>query len=93
MIKWLSENPAKLIGKETSKGKIAVGFDADLVVFDDEKEFTVTENLIQHRHKITPYLNESLYGVVEQTFIAGKKVYDKGAFTELNVGELTMHLL
>ena len=35
--KWLSENPAKLIGKQKNKGKIAIGYDADLVVWDEEK--------------------------------------------------------
>ena len=74
--KWLCENPAKLIGKQNSKGKIEKGFDADLIVWDDEKTFTVTENIIHHKHKITPYLNEELYGVVEQTYLAGEKVFD-----------------
>lgn len=90
IVKWLCENPAKLVGKENSKGKIAPGFDADLVVVDDAKEFTVTENMILHRHKITPYLNEKLYGVVEQTFLSGSKVYDKGKFVELNAGMLIL---
>lgn len=46
------------------KGKIQKGYDADLVVWDANKKFLVTENIIQHKHKITPYLTETLYGVV-----------------------------
>ena len=86
--KWLCENPAKLIGKENRKGKIAKGFDADMVVVDDEKTFTVTEEIIQHKHKVTPYLNHQLYGVVEQTYLGGVKVFDNGEFIVLNNGKI-----
>ena len=85
--KWLSEKPAFLPGLKT-KGKIAKGYAADLVVWDPDKTFTVTENIILHRHKITPYLNEKLYGVVEQTYLRGKKVYENGELFEPNNGNL-----
>ncbi|MEO6723584.1 MAG: allantoinase AllB [Ferruginibacter sp.] len=91
VVKWLCENPAKLIGKEKSKGKIEKGFDADLVIMDEQKMFTVTEGIIHHRHKITPYLNEQLYGVVQQTYLGGKKVYDNGNFLQLNGGEIVLN--
>ncbi len=90
LAKWLCEGPAKMIGKESTKGKIAKGFDADLVVWDANKSFIVTENIIQHKHKITPYLKEELFGVVEQTFIKGTKVYDQGEFSKLNQGEILL---
>ena len=90
MAKWLCENPAKLIGKENSKGKIAKGFDADLIVLDDEKTFVVTTEIILHKHKTTPYLNEQLFAVVEQTYLAGEKVYEEGKFVELNKGKIIL---
>jgi allantoinase len=85
---WLCERPAELIGKQKNKGKIEPGFDADLIVWDADKKFTVTEDVIQHRHKITPYLSNELYGVVEQTYLAGEKVYDNGKFVKLNAGKI-----
>jgi allantoinase len=88
LTKWLCENPAKLIGKQHQKGKIKKGFDADLIILDAEKTFKVTQENIHHKHKITPYLNRQLNGVVEQTFIAGKKVYNDGTFIELNKGQI-----
>ena len=87
VVKWLCENPAKLIGKENSKGKIEKGFDADLIVVNDEKTFVVNEAGIHHRHKVSPYLNETLYGVVEQTYLAGEKVFEHGKFIHLNKGK------
>lgn len=89
--KWLCENPAKLIGMQNVKGKIAKGYDADLIVWDDEKTFTVTEDIIHHKHKITPYLNENLSGVVEQTYLAGEKVYDNKNFLHLNKGKIILN--
>jgi allantoinase len=91
MAAWLSERPAKLAGLQNSKGKIAPGFDADLVAIDPEKKFVVKEDMIQHKHKITPYLNEELYGVVEKTWLRGQLVYDQENFTNLNQGEFIIN--
>jgi allantoinase len=91
IVKWLCERPAVLPGTQNSKGKIEKGFDADFIVWDAEKQFTVTKEMIHHKHKITPYLNEELYGVVEQTWLMGKSVYDDGKFLHLNQGKLIVH--
>ena len=90
IVKWLCERPAFLPGIQKSKGKIQKGFDADLVVWDPEKQFTVTEQIIRHKHKITPYLNEKLNGVVEQVYLNGVKIFDEGAFTKLNQGKIIL---
>jgi len=78
---WLCEKPALLAGLQHKKGKIAEGYDADLVVWDPEKSFTVTAESLYHKHKLTPYINETLYGVVEQTYLRGVKVFDEGRFS------------
>lgn len=84
--KWLCENPAKLISKETSKGKIAPGFDADLIVVNDQKSFTVDESCCHHRHKVSPYMGRELQCVVEQTYLAGELIYADNNFIELSKG-------
>jgi allantoinase len=78
LCKWLCEGPAKLIGRKFKKGRLAKGYDADLIVIDPDKNFPVNQDSIHHNHKITPYLNHELFGVIEQTWLGGFKVFDKG---------------
>jgi allantoinase len=90
ILKWMCESPSKLCGLQNSKGKIEKGYDADLVIWNPNEKFIVEEKNIQHRHKISPYLNQELNGVVEQTYVGGEKVYDKGSFLNLNKGKILL---
>ena len=86
--KWLSENPAKLIGLEHKKGRIEKGYDADLVIWNPDESFTVTEQMILHKHKITPYLGEQLYGTVHSTYLGGMVVYHANGQLQLQAGSI-----
>lgn len=85
---WLSENPAKLIGLEKRKGKIAAGFDADLVIWDPDSRFQVEAKGLYHRHKISAYDGQELIGVVHQTFLRGNCVFDRGGLSRTPMGHL-----
>jgi allantoinase len=78
--RWLCAAPAQLVGLQDRKGKIATGFDADLVIWHPQKQFVVAGQLLHHRHKLTPYEGKTLHGVVEKTFLRGRKIYDEGEF-------------
>jgi allantoinase len=93
IVKWLCENPAKLIGAANSKGKIAKGFDADIIILNDEQSFIVTAQIIHHKHKVTPYLNEELFGVVTHTFLAGEKVFEFGQSESIKKGKIILNQL
>jgi allantoinase len=73
---WLCTNPARQVSLASRKGAIATGCDADLVIWNPEREFVVDATKLEHRHKLTPYNGERLTGVVEKTFLRGHKVYD-----------------
>ena len=90
MARWLCEKPA-LLPQLKNKGKIEKGYDADFVVWDPEQIFTVTRDLILHKHKITPYLNEELFGVVKQTWLGGEKLFADGKILHLNKGHILYH--
>jgi allantoinase len=78
LVRWMSRNPAALVGLDDRKGAIAPGFDADLVVFDPDASFTVEPSSLFFRHKATPYEGRHLSGRVEQTFVRGQKVFEGG---------------
>jgi allantoinase len=80
MARWLCSAPAELVGLSKKKGAIEVGKDADLVIWNPDKQFTVEGKTLHHRHKLTPYQGRVLEGVVEKTFLRGKKIYDGGEF-------------
>ncbi len=88
LARWLSTNPARLIGQSHRKGQIISGYDADLLVLAAEKKFVVTEALLHHRHKVSPYLGCELAGVVTHTFLAGEEVFRHPDFLHLNRGQL-----
>jgi allantoinase len=80
LARWMCSGPARLAGLEKYKGAIATRYDADIVVWNPEKRFIVRPKMLQHRHKLTPYLNQALRGAVEATFLRGEMVYDHGRF-------------
>lgn len=88
LARWLSTNPAKLIDQSHRKGQISNGYDADLLVLAPDATFTVTEQLLHHRHKVSPYLGQELAGVVTHTFLAGEEVFRHPDAMHLNRGQL-----
>jgi allantoinase len=78
--RWLCKAPAALVGLSKRKGSLAVGCDADIIVWNPDKEFQVEQEMLHHRHKLTPYAGRTLSGVVEKTFLRGEKIYDAGTF-------------
>jgi allantoinase len=77
---WMAERPARLAGCDGRKGRIADGYDADLVVFDGDAQFTVTRDRLHHRHAVSPYMGETLRGVVRRTYLRGSEVFREGEF-------------
>ena len=80
LARWMSAAPARLARLDRRKGAIAVGRDADLVVFDPDAMEAVTRERIHFRHKVTPYLGRVLHGVVRETILRGETIYDGRAF-------------
>ncbi|MEO6656109.1 MAG: allantoinase AllB [Pyrinomonadaceae bacterium] len=88
LTRMMSSQPAKLAGLDHHKGKLAAGYDADIVVWNPEKQFSVVPAIIQHRHKLTPYSGMDLLGVVEMTYVSGKNVYQNPGFGDAVEGKL-----
>jgi allantoinase len=80
MARWLAEAPARLAGLSTRKGRIAVGQDADFVIWDPDREFVVESGALHQRHPATPWDGRALRGVVETTILRGRIVHERGRF-------------
>ena len=88
LAEWMSAAPARLAGLEKRKGAIAIGHDADLVIVDPGREFTVEASRLYHRHAVTPYDGARLHGVVQTTMVGGEIVYDNGTHVGSPAGRL-----
>jgi allantoinase len=85
---WMATAPARLAGLDHVKGRIAEGYDADLVLFDPDAYATVDGHSLYHRHAITPYDGMCLYGQVRTTLLRGEIVYDARVGTGAPRGRL-----
>jgi allantoinase len=85
---WMCRGPARLAGLDKRKGAIAAGCDADLVIWNPDARFSVHPVGLHHRHKLTPYAGRELFGVVETTFLRGRKVFERGEFSAAPEGQV-----
>lgn len=74
---FMSTATADFIGLGHIKGRIAPGYHADLLVFDPNTEYNINNDMIKHRHKITPYAGKQVSGEVLKTYLRGQLVYEK----------------
>lgn len=78
-VELCSTNPAKIFGC-ADKGAIAVGKDADIVIYDRDKDFTISVSNMHSDYDHTIWEGKKLHGYPVQTYLRGKLVYDNGAY-------------
>ena len=73
VVQWMATRPAELV-RLPSKGKLALGYQADLAVFAPDQAYVVDPAKLHHKNPITPYAQMPLSGVVRRTFLRGRQV-------------------
>ena len=79
-VELIATNPAKLFGCYPRKGEIAPGSDADLVVFDPEREVTLSARTQATLSDYNPYEGWTIRGAVETVLLRGSVIVESGAF-------------
>ncbi|CAN3370855.1 allantoinase [Diutina catenulata] len=89
--KWCSQNTAKQVGLDHRKGQFAVGMDADVLVFDPKKEWTIENKDVLFKNKLTAYDGMKFTGQVVETVVRGQTVFKTGdGISEKPLGELLL---
>ena len=78
MCRALSENPAKLYGLYPRKGAIAVGSDADIVVYDPSENHVLRGGELASRAGYTPFEGFETAGSIRAVYLRGKLAVDRG---------------
>ncbi|MBV9261331.1 MAG: dihydroorotase [Pseudolabrys sp.] len=81
-----SAGPARLFGI-AAKGRIAVGYDADITVVDLKRRSTITDDWVASRAGWTPYHGIAVRGWPVGTFVRGHKVMWEGSVIDKAKGE------
>jgi dihydropyrimidinase len=73
-------NPAKIFGLYPSKGSIAVGSDADIVIFDPNIKKVITKSKLHENVDYTPYEGFEVTGYPVTTILRGNIIVENGNF-------------
>jgi allantoinase len=79
LARCLSREPARLFGLYGRKGAIEVGFDADIVVFDPERQWEITPDSLFYLNKISAFVGLKGKGRPVMTFVRGELAFRDGS--------------
>ena len=88
LARCLSREPARLFGLYGRKGALEVGFDADMTVFDPEREWEITPNSLFYLNKISAFTGLKGKGQPVMTFVHGKLAFRDGEDNGFGGGRL-----
>jgi allantoinase len=75
-VRQISTNPAQVFDLFPRKGTLAVGSDADVIIFDPDRTWVVRDEDMFHKQKWTPFVGKSVTGRVIRTLRRGETIYD-----------------
>jgi dihydropyrimidinase len=75
-VSLMSTQPAKIFGMYPKKGTLQPGSDADITIWDPEKEIVYGKAVARHRTDYNLYEQWKLKGVIETVMLRGKVIVD-----------------
>lgn len=83
----LAANPAKIAGLWPRKGAIQVGADADLLIVDMEREWTVERSRLYSKHQHSPFIGWRMKGWITEVLLRGRTIARDGEVVASAGGE------
>nr|WP_305148475.1 dihydroorotase [Flavonifractor sp. DFI.6.63] len=74
ILRKMTINPACILRLPT-KGRLSIGADGDVVIFDPEEEWTVDPERFASKGRNTPFAGRTLKGRVKYTVVGGEVIY------------------
>ncbi len=75
VLELMSTSPAALLGLD--KGRIGIGDDADVVIFDPDEEWIIDRDKFASKGRNTPFHGRKVKGIVKYTIASGKIIYQE----------------
>lgn len=90
LCRMLAEHPAKLFGVWDRKGSLAVGKDADVVIYDPRASFVISAENQHQNCDYTPFEGYRTAGSVRDVFLRGMHAVQDGALVQTGQGRYVM---
>jgi len=76
LLQRLTAGPAAVLG--LAQGQLAVGAEADICIFDPQREWLLSAQNLRSTGRNTPFMGQTLRGQVQATLLAGRVVFERG---------------
>jgi len=76
-VRQMATNAAQMFGLYPRKGTLAIGSDADIVLFDPNESWVVQAEDLRHKQQWSPWEGKEITGRVRRTFRRGETIYDE----------------
>jgi allantoinase len=76
-VRQMATNAAQMFGLYPRKGTLAIGSDADVVLFDPNESWVVQAEDLRHKQQWSPWEGKEITGRVRRTFRRGETIYDE----------------
>jgi dihydropyrimidinase len=77
-VAWTATEPAKMYGLHPKKGSIAIGSDADIAIWDPNKQVMVSDENVHDRTRYTPYAGRQIQGWPTMVLRRGEVIVEGG---------------
>ncbi len=89
-IPLLTSKPAQFLNLDDQIGVLKKDYQANITVWNPDESFVVTPDIIEHKHRATPYNGLRLKGKVHRTMVNGEWVFSDDTFLNTGKGKIVL---